>query len=251
MDCAEVDVMLQGYLDGELNLSGNLEIEQHMKTCLLCSRTCREYRSLRSAVQSSGLCYEAPAALRKRIHSSIRRASRGNAHRFRPRWNWRILWIPAAAALALVVSLPYLLRQPAETLLAREVVAAHVRSLMPGHLTDVLSSDQHTVKPWFDGRLDFSPPVVDLASQGFPLVGGRLDYLDDRPVAALVYQRRKHLINLFVWPTKGANGSPEAGITQNGYHTIRWIQSGVSYWAVSDVSVGDLREFVAQLHKNL
>ncbi len=249
MDCTEVDVMLQGYLDGELDLSGSLEIEQHMKACPHCSQNCLEYRSLRSAVRSSALYYGAPSSLRKRIHSSVRSASRENAHFFRPRWNWRILWIPAAAALALVASLPYLLRQPAEILLAREVVAAHVRSLMPGHLTDVLSSDQHTVKPWFNGRLDFSPPVLDLASQGFPLVGGRLDYLDDRPVAALVYQRRKHLINLFVWPSTGAGGSAEAVVTQNGYHTIRWIQTGMSYWAVSDVDVSDLREFVNELRK--
>jgi anti-sigma factor RsiW len=131
-------------------------------------------------------------------------------------------------------------------MLADEVVASHVRSLMPGHLSDVLSSDQHTVKPWFDGKLDYSPPVHDFTGRGYPLLGGRLDYLNGRPVAALVYGRRKHFINVFVWPADGsrAGGAPPM---RRGYHVLHWTTPDLTYWVASDVGLAELTEFGAML----
>src|SRR5205809_485025 len=134
--------------------------------------------------------------------------------------------------------------------LATQLLASHVRSLMANHLTDVASSDQHTVKPWLDAKLDFAPAVVDLSEKGFPLIGGRLDYLDSRPVAALIYQRRKHFINLFVWPAApDATRTPKI-ITRQGYQLLHWVDSDFVYWAVSDVNVNDLQtlkeQFAAQ-----
>ncbi|MFZ0711206.1 MAG: hypothetical protein WAM53_14300, partial [Terrimicrobiaceae bacterium] len=134
-------------------------------------------------------------------------------------------------------------RPGADQFLATQLVASHVRSLMLSHLTVVASSDQHTVKPWFDGKLDFAPAVVDLASEGFPLVGGRLDHLESRPVAALVYQRRKHFINLFVWPVETAAAESGKTMTRQGYQLLHWVDSGANYWAVSDVNGSELEAF--------
>jgi anti-sigma factor RsiW len=164
-------------------------------------------------------------------------------------WNWlglAGLGLAAAIIFAAIITLnlvPRLQRPGADQFLATELIASHVRSLMANHLTDVASSDQHTVKPWLDAKLDFAPPVVDLSSQGFPLVGGRLDYLDNRPVAVLIYQRRKHFMNLFVWPaTPDASSMPKA-ISRQGYHLLHWVKADFNYWAVSDVNEDDLQTF--------
>jgi anti-sigma factor RsiW len=135
---------------------------------------------------------------------------------------------------------PGLRRLDAEPFLATQLVASHVRSLMVDHLTDVASSDQHTVKPWFDGKLDFAPSVVNPASDGFPLVGGRLDYLNNRPVAALVYQRRKHFINVFIWPIETGDGKATQAISRQGYQLLRWVDRDLNYWAVSDAASNEL-----------
>jgi anti-sigma factor RsiW len=162
-----------------------------------------------------------------------------------PRWRWQMA--AAAAGVALVAVVVYRFAPGASRLsqgdvIAREVLASHVRSLLADHLTDVPSSDQHTVKPWFNGKLDFSPPVRDLSQQGFPLVGGRLDYLDERPVAALVYQRRKHVINLFVWPS--SEKTREKALMQQGYNMQHWAEAGMTFWAVSDLNNSELEQFV-------
>src|SRR5206468_11378778 len=150
------------------------------------------------------------------------------------------------AAIIASSFLPRLRPPTSNQLLATQLIASHVRSLMADHLTDVASSDQHTVKPWLDAKLDFAPPVVDLSSEGFPLIGGRLDYLDNRPVAALVYGRRKHFINLFVWPAASHAAKVPKTITREGYQLLHWADSDFNYWTVSDVNVNDLQLFKQQ-----
>jgi anti-sigma factor RsiW len=247
VNCNDAQMLIPGYLDGELDLVSSLKIEEHLRTCTTCMRLYANQQVLRAALRTDKLYFQAPAGLQRRIQVSLRQASKTNAAPWRLPWRW----FGVAAALACAVLLVWGLARgwstpTAEDRLAQEVLSSHVRSLMGDHLADVASTDQHTVKPWFDGKLDFSPPVEDLASQGFPLIGGRLDYLDNRPVAALVYQRQKHFINLFVWPTPQAARAP-AIETLQGYNLVHWAQSGMTYWAVSDLNDSELQEFVRLL----
>jgi anti-sigma factor RsiW len=197
---------------------------------------------------SRSLYFEAPKGLEKRVRSAVRQASKAES----PRWSWRwastwgwprVLAPLAAVAVVLLIAMPLVMRTSTEDRLSQEIVSAHVRSLMASHLTDVASTDQHTVKPWFNGKVPFSPPVTDLAAQGFPLIGGRLDYVENHPVAALVYQHRKHFINLFIWPSTRGSSTAEQFRTQQGYNTIHWSQGGMDYWAASDMNRGDLKDF--------
>ena len=241
--------LLPGYLDGELDLDRSLEIEGHLHKCQVCSRDYRNLQALRSAIRTKLPYYSAPPQLRRRLDSMLGQGARDDKSQVRPfkLWPWMGLGVGASFAFALMIVWILginLWRTPVESVLVGEVLSSHVRSLMANHLTDVVSSNLHTVKPWFNGRLDFSPSVKDLAAADFPLVGGRLDYIDNRPVAALVFSRRQHLINLFTWPSNREKGQKVQTLGQQGYHVIHWTQAGMEYWAVSDLNEQELQEFV-------
>lgn len=260
MRCQEIQNLMHGYLDGELDLVRSLEIDEHLQQCDLCGNDYRGHQALRGVIRGRSLYYEAPADLRKRVRSALRGSEESGSRRqaqpesrHEQRDWWRLIGVAASVALVALVAWNLVVSRfhpPAESLLAQEVVAGHVRALMATHLTDVPSSDQHAVKPWFTGKLDFSPPVVDLATEGFNLVGGRLDYLDNRPVAALVYQRRKHVINLFVWPSAQRANTASKPITRQGFNLLPWTQSGMAYWAVSDLNAAELREFARMVQEH-
>lgn len=237
-------LLIHGYLDGELDLVRALEMEEHLESCTVCAQAYRNHLALRSALSENSLYRRAPAGLERRLRTSL--------HRAQPARPWlsafALRWLALGAAiLVLAVAALVVLRTapgPApDNRLADQVLSSHVRSLMVAHLTDVTSSDQHTVKPWFDGKLDFSPEVNNFAGQGFPLTGGRLDYVDDRAVAALVYQRRLHVINVFIWPSTGGDGATQI-LTRQGYHLIQWNQAGMTYWVASDLNTDELQQFV-------
>jgi anti-sigma factor RsiW len=221
--CPETQTLIHGYFDGELDLMKCLEIEQHLEECPACAQAHADLQAVRSAVQKSSLYFQTPAGLAKRIQSSPRGASHADRT---PGLNRRRL-LAVAASLALVSAVGWgLLRalsaRSADVFLTQELVASHVRSqMLDSHRFDVASADPHTVKPWFEGKLDFTPPVKDLVDQGFPLVGGRLDYLHGRAVAALVYQRRKHSINLFIWPSSPGDEAAPKKATRQGFHILQ------------------------------
>jgi anti-sigma factor RsiW len=192
--------------------------------------------------------FQSPTHLENRIRSSVRREGKAKIFAI-PLKGWAV-----AASFAFMIlgfmGLRHLSSVPsAEERIEQEVVSSHIRSLMVDHLEDVASTDQHTVKPWFNGKLDFSPAVLDLSQEGFPLVGGRLDYLKDRPVAALVYQRQKHIINLFTWPSSSHIATETKMTTRQGYHVLHWTQSDMNCWAVSDLNPVELKEFAGLFKK--
>jgi len=246
MECEDVRGLVHGYPDGELDLVKSLEVERHMRECEEYGRELREQTALRLAINRDLPYFDAPTGLRRRVRASLRHAHKAetNAARFGWRWPLAFASLALAAVFVFALLLPLRSRQAGDDLLAQEVVAGHVRSLIAEHLTDVPSTDRHTVKPWLDRRLDFAPPVRDLSAEGFALVGGRLDYLDRRAVAALVYQRRQHLINLYVWPSTPGDRAAETANARQGYNLISLIDSGMTFWAVSDINADELREFV-------
>ena len=247
MDCRDVEGLIDAYHDGELEPAVAASVRDHVATCAACQRRLANVESTGRRIRRAPY-HQAPDALRARV-TRVRTRSTAPGH-----------WLAWAAAMVMVASLTgsiWFVRSSARAMrtpdpvdvVAQEVVSSHVRALMGEHLFDVRSTDQHTVKPWFLGKLDFSPPVTDLAQVGFPLTGGRLDYLAGRPVAALVYARGRHTINVFVWPDASDGiGASEARAIR-GFHVRHWAHGGMSYWAVSDVNDADLDQFVRALQQ--
>jgi mycothiol system anti-sigma-R factor len=252
VSCDQVQNQLHGYLDGELDALSAASFEKHLETCPDCKESLAAEEALHQSIQKADLYERAPESLRKSVLGNAQQLPAVRsfpAARVSP---WR--WLAVAAVLLLGVSIGWrqlqIGRGPSDArLMAASFVDAHLRSLQPGHLTDVESTDQHTVKPWFDGRIDFAPPVRDFANEGFPLLGGRLDVAGGKTVAALVYARRKHIINVFAEKAQSETQWNGAGEAQ-GYHWLAWQQNGFSFCAVSDVAPSDLAQlqqlFVAQ-----
>lgn len=249
--CGE-PLLLYAFLDRELDAAHTLRCEAHVAGCPACTAELNRLRAMRERLAEGDVAWRAPEALRTRILDAL---AQEEDRRVAPRpmtknpggmaWLRKLAtsWGGLPAGLALATSLAFavvLTRPEPATDLAGQLVAGHVRSLLADHLTDVQTSDRHTVKPWFSGKVDFSPPVIDLSDRGFPLVGGRLDYIDGKVVAAVIYRRNKHLINLFVWPS---DTHPPLSLAQGGYNILGWRQADLTFWAVSDLNVGELREF--------
>ena len=265
MNCEEATKLMDGYLDSELDPITSQKIEQHLRECPKCDQAYKIHSSLIRVIGNATPYYKVPAELREQIQSSLRDAvgakdkggsgQPGQLSVPRPQGERRPVlsqvpsnWLALAAAIMLgalitAVFLPRMRPPNADQFLATQLIASHVRSLMANHLMDVPSSDQHTVKPWLDAKLDFAAPVADLSSQGFPLIGGRLDYLNNHSVAALVYQKRKHFINLFIWPTTPEDSTAQTMVEREGYHLVHWSDGDFTYWAVSDVNPSDLQNF--------
>jgi anti-sigma factor (TIGR02949 family) len=242
--CDEATNLLDAWYDGELDAARSAALERHLEECAGCAALSGARSALSEVLVKSAPRYTAPAALRKRIEAQISRPQDARQPRRLRAMLWRSLAIAASIALFVVVGWnAWLLQSGAPSPnLENEIVSDHIRSLMANHLSDVASEDRHTVKPWFMGKLDYSPPVDDLASEGFKLAGGRLDYAGGKPVAALVYQHRAHIINVFVWPTReGDDALPQPRWSNDhGYHLAHWSRSGMTYWAVSDVDPAEL-----------
>jgi anti-sigma factor RsiW len=249
--CEEARPLVHAYVDSELDVVKSLEIETHLSGCVACAREEASLRALHTALSNTALYHGAPARLERRVRAALRDARRAES-----RWGFALRhysWVGVAAAAVFFVAIIFKGVLPpglsAGELTAREVVDDHLRSMTGNHLTDVLSSNQHTVKPWFDGRLNFTPPVEDLSSEGFPLIGGRLDYLDNHPVAAVVYRRRQHIINLFILPAEHAADTLPTSRVREGYNSVHWTKSGMTYWAVSSLSAAELGKFAELVSK--
>ncbi len=238
--------LMNAYVDRELDLATTLEFESELASDPALKRACGEIERLGTAVRADASYYSASQKLRSRLTATAGQAKWFDAFR-------RLRWLPAGVAFAAGVLLTsaVTLFAPAsneEARLANEMVASHVRATLGDRLIDVASSDQHTVKPWLSARLDFSPPVQDFAADGFDLVGGRLDYIDGRPVADLVYRHKQHMLDVFIWPS--SPDQPLRTSASRGYNLAHFTRSGMSYWLVSDVALGDLEQFAQALSRS-
>ena len=250
MNCQECHDFIDPYIDNELDVAAAILVQQHLRDCFQCQPLLESRKALRALLNNPQLQFEVPDSLRRKIQSALPAATSSARQRFGGRSviPWFSVPLALAAAFAVVLGLVFLnqgkiLDRSRGNALVEEVVSGHVRSLLATHLLDVPSTDQHTVKPWFDGKLKFSPPVLDFTNHGFRLIGGRLDYLNGREVAALVYQRNKHIINLFISPSEAGRTEAVQSFEKDGYNVLHWDRDGFEFWAVSDVNAGDLRAF--------
>jgi len=253
MNCAECEILLHALLDNELDAGHARDVEAHVATCAACAEKLKAFRTMREVMAAADLKPAAPASLRSRIEAALPAPSAqiiAPRRFFQPSRRTFFGGFAVGSALSAAVAASLVLtvfRNDQNQQVADEVVSAHIRSLQAGHLIDVETSDQHTVKPWFNGRVDVAPPVIDLTAQGFTLLGGRLDYIDGEPVASVVYQRRKHVINLFVAQRLGAQHAGAISETIQGYNVRQWSEAGLDFWAVSDLAGDELDEFVQKV----
>ncbi len=258
--CADRMVLLHGLIDGELDAANSVSVEAHAKTCMGCAEELRRLKTIQDLVSAADVRHPAPHQLRDRIAELVEKATAPASPQVtmpprRPGAS-RLPWMTGAVGAMMGASLALLFATPqfTNTGVQDQIVAGHVRSLLESHLIDVATSDQHRLKPWFNGRIDFAPPVVELADQGFPLIGGRLDYIGGRVVPVLVYQRRRHPINLFIRPA-GKSSAVTVTTQREGYSLARWTDDGLEFWAISDVNPDDLqlfrRAFALRLRREL
>ena len=256
MQCQESKKLLDAYVDNEVELAQSMALEEHLAQCTDCTTGVESRRALKDAIQDSNLRYVAPPELIKSVRKSLRMPAQETAA---PRWQWfkaAFAGFAVATALCAVIAavIIYQFRGPSHgDQLAALMIEDHVRSMQVGtghqdgtsHLVDIVSSNQHVVKPWFNGKIDYSPKVTDFADKGFPLIGGRLDYLNNRNVAALVYKRYQHVINVFVYPAQ--ENSAQNVYQKNGYNVISWGRDGMEYYLVSDLNLAELQQFAGML----
>jgi len=245
MTCDEADILLHALIDGELDAGHARDVEGHIASCPRCAAALADYRKMSEMIAGADVRYTAPPGLRQRIEASLPQARSADVLPMPSRRSVLrgFAMGSAVSALAATGLVAIVLRNDDEQRIENEVVSAHLRSLQAGHLIDVVSTDQHTVKPWFNGKLDVSPPVIDLTAQGFTMIGGRLDYVNAREIGAVVYKRRQHVINLFVAQTASTERKSAKISTLQGFNIRRWSDRGLNYWAVSDLGADELTEF--------
>ena len=242
MTCDEAEILIHALIDGELDAGHAHEVEAHVAQCPRCAASLAAYRQMSQAIASADLRYKAPQSLRLRVEAALPKATVTAAPSRRAVLRGFALG-SGVSAIAATGLFAIVARDDDQGRINSEIVSAHLRSLQAGHLTDVLSTDQHTVKPWFNGRLDVAPPVIDLTAQGFTLIGGRLDYVDARPIGAVVYKRRAHVINLFVAQTASTQHRAPRTETLQGFNIRTWSDRGLNFWAISDIGADELAEF--------
>src|SRR5579863_4340690 len=248
MTCREAEPLLHARLDNELDIAGSASIDEHLSECRTCAAQYAELQNLHEEIAAADLAYAPSPALEQKLAARFLQEKKSPFSFWsRSFWSgsWRNAYVTGAAAAgaAILIFSVSIARTSRETdAIGVEILDNHLRALQPSHSVDVPSSDQHTVKPWFQGKTDFSPPVPDLTKDDFILIGGRLEVIHQQPAAAIVYRRRQHLIDLYVSPSAGADSRAELR-ELGGYHVLHWMQNNMSYWAVSDVDTADLRKF--------